>query len=161
MQFVKWCVVVGVMPAALGCFQYAPLDTSTGVQAGEHVSVEITDRGRAELSDRLGPGVLRLEGTLTRADSMDLVMNVWRVAQISGPVTRWSGESVQFRREYASMVQTRTLNRGKTSLVAGAAVVGVVLFARSFELFGFSVGGDTPGDTIPPVSSRGWWFPPQ
>src|SRR6186713_3259609 len=108
MQFRSLCVVVAVLPAALGCYAYAPLDTSTGVQAGEHVAVEITDRGRVELSGRLGSGVLRLEGTLTRTDSVELVMNVWRVAQISGPPSRWSGESIRFKREFASSVQTRT-----------------------------------------------------
>jgi hypothetical protein len=157
MVFKKLCVVIGVLPAALGCYQYTPLDTSTGVQAGEHVAVEITDRGRAELSDRLGSGVLRLEGTLTRSDSVDLVMNVWRVAQISGPPSRWSGESIRFKREYASRVHTRTLNKGKTFAFAGAAVVGLVVFTRQFGLFGFSVGGLDSGENPPPVSSRGWW----
>lgn len=158
MWYRKLCVVVlGVLPAASGCYKYAPLDSSAGVQAGEHVAVEITDRGRAELSDRLGSGVLRLEGTLTRTDSVDIVMNVWRVAQINGPTSRWSGESVRLRREYTSGMQTRTLNRGKTVMLAGAAVAGVVLFTRQFELFGFSVGGDDEPEPPPPVSSRGWW----
>lgn len=157
MQFRSLCVVIGVVPAALGCYTYAPLDTSTGVQAGEHVAVEITDRGRAELSDRLGSGVFRLEGTLTRTDSVDLVMNVWRVRQIQGPTAQWSGESVRLRREYASSVQTRTLNRARTFLVAGAAVAGLVVFTREFGLFGFATGGDDPGEPPPPVSSRGWW----
>jgi hypothetical protein len=107
MQFRRLWVVIGVVPAALGCYAYTPLDTSTGVQAGEHVAVEITDRGRAELSDRLGAGVLRLEGTLTRSDSVDLVMNVWRVAQISG---RHAGRKRFSSAEYASRVQTH-LNR--------------------------------------------------
>jgi hypothetical protein len=157
MQFRRLCVVIGVIPAALGCYSYAPLDTSTGVQAGEHIAVDITDRGRAELSDRLGSGVLRVEGTLTRTDSADLVMDVWRVAQIGGPTARWSGESVRLKREYASRVQTRTLNRGKTYLVAGAAVAGLVVFTKSFGLFGFATGGDEPGTPPPPQSSRGWW----
>lgn len=157
MRFRRLCVVIGVVPAALGCYQYSPLDTSTGVQAGEHVAVEITDRGRAELSDRLGSGVLRLEGTLTRTDSVDLEMNVWRVASLRGPTSRWSGESIRFKREYASKVQTRTLNRAKTFAVAGAAVVGIVVFTRQFGLFGFSVGGDGGEEPPPPISSRGWW----
>ena len=157
MQFRRMRVVLVVIPAALGCFQYSPLDTSTGVQAGEHVAVEITDRGRAELSDRLGSGVLRLEGTLTRSDSADLVMNVWRVAQLDGPPSRWSGESVRLRREFASRVSARTLNRTKTFAVAGAVVVGLVVFTRQFELFGTSVGGDSVPGGPPPISSRGWW----
>lgn len=162
MRFRRLVGAFSVVPAALGCYTYSPLDTSTGVQAGEHVAVDISDRGRAELSERLGSGVLRLEGTLTRTDSAELVMNVWRVAQIGGPTARWSGESIRFKREFASRVQARTLNRGKTSLFAGAAVAGVVLFARTFDLLGFSTGGDGPDvNNPPPISSRGWWFPPQ
>lgn len=158
MQFRRLCVMIGVIPAALGCYSYAPLETSTGVQAGEHIAVEITDRGRAELSDRLGSGVVRVEGTLTRTDSVDLVMNVWRVAQISGPTARWSGESVRFKREYASSVHTRVLNRGKTYLVAGAAVAGLVVFTKSFGLFGYASGDGDEGEPPPPQSSRGWWY---
>lgn len=159
MQFRRLCAVIAVVPAALGCYSYAPLETSAGVQAGEHIAVEITDRGRAELSDRLGSGVLRLEGTLTRTDSADLVMNVWRVAQIGGPTERWSGESVRLKREYASSVQTRTLNRGKTYLVAGGVVAGLVLFTKTFDLLGFATGGEDNGPPDPPpVSSRGWWY---
>lgn len=159
MQFRRLCVVIGVIPAALGCYNYVPLDTSTGVQAGEHIAVEITDRGRAELSDRLGSGVIRLEGTLTQADSVDMVMNVWRVASIGGgPTARWSGETVRFKREYASRVQARTLNRGKTYLVAGAAVAGLVVFTKSFGLFGFSAGGENTVEPPPPATSRGWWY---
>jgi hypothetical protein len=157
MQSLKLCVVLGVLPAAFGCYKYSPLDTSTGIQSGEHVAVEISDRGRAELSDRLGSGVLRLEGRLTRTDSADLVMNVWRVATIGGPTTQWSGESVRFKREYASRVQARTLNRSKTLLVSGVAVAGLVVFTRQFGLFGFATGGEGPDDSPPPASSRGWW----
>ena len=157
MQFRRLCLVLGVVPAALGCYQYAPLDTSVGVQAGEHVSVEISDRGSAELSDRLGSGVVRLEGTLTRADSSDIEMNVWRVAQISGPAAKWSGESVRFNRNYVSRVQTRTLNRPRTFLMAGAIVGGVVLFTTQFDLLGFASQDNDPGDPPGPVSSRGWW----
>ena len=157
MRFRGLCVVLVVMPAALGCYAYAPLDTTTGVQAGGHVAVEITDRGRAELSDRLGSGVLRLEGTLTQSDSVDLVMNVWRVAHFSGPTERWSGESVRIKRAYTSREQTRTLNRTKTYLAAGAAVAGLVVFTRTFGLFGFATETGDPTEPPPPASSRGWW----
>jgi hypothetical protein len=157
MQYRRFCLELGFGPVALGCYQYTPLDTTIGVQAGQHVAVEITDRGRAELGERLGSGVVRLEGTLTRTDSSELVMNVWRVAQIGGVIAHWSGESVRFRRDYASTVEMRTLNRGRTYLVAGGAVVGIVVFTKTFGLLGFSVGEDDPGEPPPPVSSRGWW----
>lgn len=153
----RW-VVVGVVPAVLGCFTYAPLDTSSTVRAGEHVAVEVTDRGRAELGDRLGSGILRIEGTLTRADTQELAMNVWRVASLDGTTARWSGESVRFRRDFAARVQTRTLNRPRTYLAAGVAVVGLVLFSKAFGLDGLFIGGsDQPGDPDA-QSSRGWWY---
>jgi len=153
-----WWVLIGVVPAASGCYTYAPLDTSAGVQAGEHVAVEVTDRGRAELGERLGPGIRRIEGTLSRVDSQELVLNVWRVASIDGAPTRWSGESVRFSRDLASRVETRTLNRPRTYLVVGASVVGVLLFAKSYDLFGSYNGGQDSIPEQPPSSSRGWWY---
>lgn len=154
----RFWVVAGVFPAAVGCYTYAPLDTSAGVQAGEHVAVEVTDQGRVELRDQLGSGVFRVEGTLTRTDSQDLVMNVWRVAEIGGSISRWSGETVRFRRDFAAKVEMRTLNKPRTYVAAGAAVVGLVMFARSFDLLGGFIPGSTPKEEPPPTSSRGWWF---
>ena len=147
-----------VLPAAVGCYKYVPLDTSAGISAGEHVAVEFTDRGRAELGDRIGSGVVRLEGTLVQSDSQVMVLNVWRVAQIGGATSRWSGESVRFRRDFVAGVQSRTLNRAKTYLVAGSVVLGVTLFIKSNDLFGSFIGGGDPPPDPPPLSSRGWWF---
>ncbi len=157
MRYFRQWMGVAVVPAVLGCYTYAPLDTSTGAQVGEHIAVEVSDRGRVELGERLGSGIVRLEGTLTRTDSQDLVMNVWRVRSIGGETSRWSGESVRFRRDLAASVQMRYLNRTRTYLVAGAAVAGLVLFTKSFDLFGSFVGGSDPGEGPPPASSRGWW----
>jgi hypothetical protein len=151
-------VMAGVIPAVVGCYTYAPLDASTGITAGEHIAVEITDQGRAALGDRIGSGVVRLEGTVTRTDSQNVVMNVWRVAQIGGLSSKWSGESVQFRRDFVSMVEARNLNRGRTYLVAGAVAVGVVLFLKGTNLFGDFIGGTDPPPDPPPSSSRGWPF---
>jgi len=150
-------VVAGVLPAAVGCYTYVPLDTSVGVPAGRHVAVEITDQGRAELGTRLGTGVVRLEGTITRSDSQDVDMNVWRVAQIGGVTSRWSGESVRFRRDYVAGMQARTLNKGRSYIVAGAAVAGIVLLMTSNDLFGGFIGGGDSPDPPPGQSSRGWW----
>lgn len=156
MKLLRTWLLVGVIPAA-GCYKYVPLDTSAGIPAGEHVAVEITDRGRAELGDRIGSGVVRLEGTITRSDSQSIVMNVWRVAQIGGATSKWSGESVQFRRDFVAELEARTLNRGKTYLAAGAVTVGLVLFLKSTDLFGSYIGGSDPPEEPPPPSSRGWW----
>ena len=142
----------------MGCYSYTPLETSSGISAGEHIAVEITDRGRAALGDRIGAGVVRLEGTVTRTDSQNVVMNVWRVAQIGGVSSKWSGESVQFSRDYMATVESRNLNRGRTYLVAGGAAVGLVLLVKSASLFGDFIGGSDPPPDPPPNSNRGWPF---
>lgn len=156
-QLLVWVMAV-VLPAATGCYKYVPLDTSARISAGEHIAVDITDRGRAELGDRIGSGVVRLEGTLAQADSQIMVMNVWRVAQIGGAVSRWSGESVRFRRDFVAGVQARTLNRAKTYLVAGSVAVGVAIFIASADLFGSFIGGSDPDPDPGPITSRGWWY---
>ncbi len=157
-QYRSALLVLGVLPAVAGCYTYTPLDTSARIQAGEHVAVEFTDQGRAALSDRLGTGVVRLEGTLTRTDSQDLFLEVWRVAQIGGAIQRWSGEDVSFSRAFVSSVESRNLNMTKTWLAAGVAVVSVVLFVKSFDLVGNYIGGKEPTEPPPPSSSRGWRF---
>ena len=151
-------VIAGVLPAAMGCYTYVPLDTSAGISAGEHIAVEITDQGRAALGEHIGAGVVRLEGTVTRSDSQNVEMNVWRVAQIGGVTSKWSGESVRFRRDFMATVEARNLNRGRTYLVAGGVTVGLILLLRSTSLFGDYFGGTGPPVEPPPSSSRGWPF---
>jgi hypothetical protein len=149
-------VMAGVLPAAVGCYTYAPLDTSAGITVGEHIAVEITDQGRAAMGDRIGSGVVRVEGTVTRSDSQNVVMNVWRVAQIGGVSSKWSGESVQLRRDFVAAVEARNLNRGRTYLVAGGVAVGLVLVLKGTSLFGDFIGGMDPPVEQPPPSYRGW-----
>ncbi len=153
----QYCMLM-VIPVAVGCYTYTPLDTSVGITPGEHVAVEINDRGRAELSDRIGTGVMRLEGYVTRTDSADMTMNVWRVAQIGGATSRWSGESVRFRREFVAGVHQRSLNRPRTWLVVGLVGAGLYYLASSTSLFGDFIGGLDPPPDPPPTSSRGWWY---
>jgi hypothetical protein len=143
---------------ALGCYSYTPLDTSGGIPVGERVAVEITDRGRAELSDRIGTAVMRIEGTVTRTDAQDMEMNVWRVAQMGGETARWNGELVKFRKDFVASMHSRSLNKGRTWLVTGAAAVGLIYFMTSTELFGSYYGGEDPPGPPPGQSSRGWWF---
>jgi hypothetical protein len=83
-------------------------------------------------------------------------MNVWRVAQIGGVTSRWNGESVRFRRDFISSMQARSLNRGRTYVAAGVAVVGFALLVKGTNLFGNFIGGLDPTPDPVPQSSRGW-----
>jgi hypothetical protein len=125
----------GLMVAALGCYTYVPITTDVP-PAGERVALHITDRGRVELADRLGPGVVRMEGMIARSDSTELVVNLHRIGQIGSGTSRWSGEAVRVDRSYVGGVELRRLSRGRTALVAGAVTAGVVAFIASRGIFG-------------------------
>ncbi len=153
--------VLAVLPCAGGCYYYVPVsNSSTGSDVppvGDHIAFDLTDRGRAELANRLGPGILRLEGTLTQEESSGYSMAVWRVSQIGGVSSRWSGEIVTINRDFVGSVLERRLSRQKTILVSAATVGGLFLFARSQGILGSYNGSGDTTVTQPPTSSRGWW----
>lgn len=145
----KWfsaVLVAASVPAMHGCYTYVPVDTSTSPPVGEQVAFEITDQGRSALAERLGPGVMRVEGSLTRADSEQYVMRVWGLDQLRVGKVRWSGESVSISRDYVAGVERRQLSTVRTWLAAGVAG-GVMYFAFTQDLIG---GGRPSGEDDPP-----------
>jgi len=145
-------ILGGLMLAAQGCYAYVPVETDVA-PTGERVALQITDQGRVGLADRLGPGVTRVEGLVTSTDSTDYVMSLFRIAQIGSGTSRWSGESVRVNRNYVGGVERRQLSRGKTALVVGAVMVGVIAFIASRGLFGGVDREDSPEPPPPPGSS--------
>lgn len=106
----------------------------------------------------MGPGVLRVEGTLTREEQNAYTLQVWRVSQIGETgAARWSGEVVTINRDFVGSVLERRLSQQKTILAAAAATGGLLLIARTAGLVGaYSQIGDTLVSP-PETSSRGWW----
>jgi hypothetical protein len=148
-------LVVASIPAMHGCYTYVPVDTSTSPPVGEQVAFEITDQGRSALAERLGPGVMRVEGSLTRIDTDQYVMRVWGLDQFRVGKVRWSGESVAIDRGFIAGVERRQLSLTKTWLAAGV-VGGIMYFAFTQDLIG---GGRETGDNDPdepPASSIIW-----
>jgi hypothetical protein len=147
-------MVAGAMPLVSGCYTYAPVDTAASPPVGTRLAFEVTDLGRVALSDRLGSGVRRIEGTLIANDSAQYVMNVWRVAQLNGEISPWSGERVGIEHRLVGGILERRISRSRTYLAAGVATAAIVLFANSQGLIG-SADSDSPEEPGPgPVSSR-------
>jgi hypothetical protein len=158
----RFARAVGVIVAAWAtqaCYTYVPVDLAAPRTVGERVALEISDQGRVGLSERLGPGVLRVEGTLTRAQEQEVSLNVYRVAQMGQPQpSRWSGESVTIPRSFIGGVQERRFSRGKTVLSVGLATAVVAYLVTQQNLFGFWEG--TRNDPIqepPPASNISVW----
>ena len=147
------CALLGVLALVQGCYTYTPLDTGVP-PVGEAVALEISDRGRVDLSERLGRGVGRIEGRLTGLTDDQLLINVAAVSYISGERSRWSGESMRLSRTYVDGSAVRRLSKRRTwTLVAvvAAATVGLVVTQDLLVNF-FGNVDDDGGTTEPPIS---------
>ena len=135
-------LAVGLLHVCTACFSYAPVQATP--RPGAQVALEVTDEGRVALSDRIGPGVVRLEGTLAGVEGDDLLVDATAVRQVRGYITDLGGVRVRVARRHVSRVDERRLSRSRTLLVIGGVVAVVATF------FAIKIGGKgTPGDEDP------------
>jgi len=136
-----------LLPPATGCYTYVPAPRS-GPAPGRAVELTINDTGRVGLAPSLGPGVLRLAGTLAESSDSVYVLSVSRVDAIGSGAAAWSGDTVRVRRDYVADVSERTLSRGR-SAIAIAALGGLLAFVATLSING--IGGNGGGGTkLPP-----------
>lgn len=138
-----------------GCYVYTPVYTSAP-PTGESVVLNISDRGRVALGERLGPGVISIRGRVNSVAEEQLSLNVASVGYISGETSLWSGEAMSLSREYVSHVQVRKLSKSRTWMVVGATTVVVGTFIATRGLLSFLTdltGGGGEGEP-PPQSFR-------
>lgn len=133
-----------------GCYRYVPM-TSGIPTAGERYTFEISDQGRVGLSDRLGPGITKVEGTIVRQDDKEYVVSVAGIESIGGGSAHWSGEQVPVRQEYIRGVERREFSRGRTAVAIGAAAMAIGTFIVTRGLIG-SGSPPTAGGSGGPLS---------
>jgi len=129
LRLVRRLVPCIAIVATSACYDYVPVTTSPPV--GEIVALDITDRGRVDLTDRFGPGIARIEGRLMEAAPDRYVVSISRVTQINGDHASWTGETARLSRDVVGGVESRHLSRGRTAILAGVAAAGVVGFIAS------------------------------
>jgi hypothetical protein len=134
------------------CYDYVPVTTAPPV--GEIVAFEITDRGRVDLADRFGSGILRIEGRLMSAPTDQYVLAVSRITQINGDKATWNGETVRLNRAVVGGIENRRFSRGRTAIVAAVATAGVVGFIASRYAASSSSGGTDTTAGKSPATSR-------
>lgn len=139
----------GLCAASLGmqvaCYSYAPLQTAAPAQPKE-IGVVINDRGRTLLADRIGALVDRIDGRIVSIDSQNLVMNVYKVTDLRGTASTWTGERVTIPREGILGFRERKLSKLKVLVLVGVAALAIVAVLRtSLDLF-----GDASKDPDPP-----------
>ena len=140
-------------PYLTGCYTVQPV-ASTNAPSGAHLVAEVTDRGRVELSEMLGAGVVRVHGRLASASDSAYVLQVSRVDYLSGQKSFWTGERVSLNRNYVSTLGERRLSRSRSWLAAGVVTVAVAALAATISLVadGLGGGGKRPTPDPGPVS---------
>jgi hypothetical protein len=133
---------VGVLHFCTACYSYAPVRTTP--QPGAQVALEVTDEGRVALNDKIGPGVVRLEGTLAGVEGDDLLVDASAVTQVRGYLSELGGVRVRLPQKYVTRMDERRFSRTRTLLVVGG-IVGVVVAFFASKIASRS----TPGDEEP------------
>ena len=126
------------------CFGYAPARTTP--LPGTQVAFEISVDGQSALTSTLGPGVVRLEGTLVALEGDDYVLDADAAATTIRRVpTPLEGVRVRLTQRDIARVEEWRFSRRRTYPVLGGAVAVVAAFFITRGL----VGRGTPPETGP------------
>ncbi len=135
----------------VGCYSYLPVQ-STPPTPAQLVGVVINDRGRLLLGDRVGVSVDRVDGKVISHQNGSLAIDVYRVTDLRGNTSTWTGERVSIPDEAILGYRARKLSKFRTFLLVGAIALSVILtLGTSLDLFGDGT-SDGPTDGGPQQS---------
>lgn len=135
-------LMMAAVLSSSGCYTNVAVPTSQPL-VERMAEFRITDSGRLELARQLGPGVLTVEGRVARQDENGWTLRVYRIVDLRGQSTTWTGEVVELPRTSVELVTRRDLDRGRSVIATAAIAGGITLFVMSRSLLG---GGPAPGD---------------
>lgn len=115
----------------LGCYNYLPPRRS-GLAPSSYLAIILSESGSEELARYLGPDVLVVRGRYLGSTERGLAVSVASVESRRGDISPWAGETVVVPGEFVREVEERRASAGKTFLLAGAALAGVVLAYEAF-----------------------------
>jgi hypothetical protein len=133
---------------ATGCYTLVPV-VNTGVPAGATIALEINDVGRLALGGSMGPEIGQVEGRLIEQTSSEYRLAVTGVRYLRNAGEQaWNGERISIPSDHVRSVSERRLSRGRSAIVAGAAVGAVAyIITRSITGSGQEGPDRTPVDT--------------
>ncbi len=122
------------------CYNYQPLTTATP-EPGTYVAAMLTDSGSQDLARYLGPNVSVVRGRYLGESDRGLV-SVSSVEMKQGNELTWAGEAVALPANEIADLQVRRLAKGRSALLVGVGVTGLVATTAAFALIG---SGTLPG----------------
>jgi hypothetical protein len=137
--------LAGASPLA-GCYATRPL--ATAPTPGTTVVLDLSDRARVQLSDRIGPSAASIEGVVQPGTDSDYVLSISSVKYLNGQTNQWSGERFTLSSGLVTQAWTREFSRSRTwALGVGiAAAIATAVFKADF----FSKTGGGQPTTVPP-----------
>jgi hypothetical protein len=108
--------------------------TTSGVQ------LVLNDKGRLDVSGKLGSAVDKVEGTLIAQNSDSYTLAVSQVYQLGGTSSKWSGEQVTILKDGTIGYQVRRFNQTRTIVLAVALTGAAVALLASLGLKGSGTG---------------------
>jgi hypothetical protein len=141
-----------VAVALAGCYRYVPVDArEPAAEPGSEVRLYLSTDGAKELEPKLGAQTAAVEGRVSavRPDAVDVVVSSTTKAYGGQPV-RWVGEQVTIPRAAITRSERRTLDRRRTIVAGGTAVLSTVAtFLILKAVTGSASGSDGGGDPGP------------
>lgn len=141
----------GALALQMGCYSYLPVQSAPPAGKDlERVAIVVNDRGRVLLADRVGPLVEQIEGRIDKRENGSITMAVFRVKDVRGDYSTWTGEQVQIPDDAVLGYRPRKVSKIKTALFVGVVVAAIAATLRtSFEIFGLEPSERPPTGTPP------------
>jgi hypothetical protein len=129
--------------AAGGCFTYRAAEPGA-LQPGETIRVGLTPSGAQEITRQVGPRVASLDGRLIAARDSALAVSVTQLTRTRASEEFWPGDSVIVPVRGVESLLVRKLDRQRSALAVGGALVGMLVLRRVTQEAGLFGGGARP-----------------
>ena len=131
----------------IACYRYTPIDASP--IAGSVVRLDLSDAGAQRMAAVLGRNAIGVEGTILSANDTSFLMSVSATRQRDEQPLTWAGERVTVPRTAVQTMEGRSLDKKKTFMIAGIAILGAIAVKAILVGLDSMAGGDDGGITPP------------
>lgn len=138
-RFFRNSALVGAVLLQTGCYTYLPMQANLPAPESPQArtGIVLNDRGREILADRVGPLMDRIEGRIDRRENGAVTVSVYRVVNLRGEASTWTGEMVSIPEDGIQGYRTRKFSVGRTAVLVGAVAAAIAITLRvSFSIFG-------------------------
>jgi hypothetical protein len=118
----------------MGCYTTQPV--ASAPVPGTTVVLDLNDRARYLLGDRIGPAAASIEGIVQPGSDSGYVLNISSVSYLNGQSNRWSGERFTVARDLVSQAWQREFSRTRTTALGVGLAAALVSFVIKTRLLG-------------------------